>query len=131
MADAKTKKKRTLLIDDETDFLEIMGAHLESWGYEVVRASNGDDALKALAEEKPDVIILDYVMPDINGVELLKKIRRVNKSIPVIMFTARPDTDVMSETKKLNISAFVPKLSPYVDTQKSLKSALSMALKPR
>jgi len=131
MADAKTKKKRTLLIDDQVDFLEIMGAHLESWGYEVVKASNGLDALKALAEEKPDVIVLDYVMPDIDGVELLKKIRRVNRNIPVIMFTARPDAEAIGEAKKLNISAFVPKLSPYVDTQKSLKSALSMALRLR
>jgi len=131
MADSKMKKRKILLVDDEADFLEIMGAHLESWGYEVIKAQNGDEAIKALAGKGPDVVILDYVMPDIDGVTLLRKIRRTDKAIPVIMFTARPDTEAIKESKELDITAFVPKLSAYVDTLKSLKSALSMALKPR
>ncbi|MEE8360402.1 MAG: response regulator, partial [Candidatus Omnitrophota bacterium] len=83
--------------------------------------------MKALADQRPDVIVLDYIMPDMNGIELLRKIRGVNKDIPVIMFTAKPDTGAIKESTELDITAFVPKLSPYVDTKKSLKSALNMA----
>jgi DNA-binding response OmpR family regulator len=131
MADAKTKRKKTLLIDDEADFLEIMEEHLESWGYDVIKAQSGDEAMKAVSQSAPDAIILDFVMPDIDGVALLRKIRRINKDVPVIMFTAKPDAKAIKESEELNIAAFVPKLSPYIDTQKSLKSALSMALKAR
>ncbi|MFH1753948.1 MAG: response regulator [Candidatus Omnitrophota bacterium] len=125
----KTLKNKILLVDDETDFLEIMGDNIESWGYQVIKASDGGSAMKAISDDRPDVVVLDYVMPDMNGIELLKKIRGVNSSIPVIMFTAKPDTGVIKESAELDITAFVPKLSPYVDTKKSLRSALNMAFK--
>lgn len=126
---AKKTKKRVLLVDDETDFLEIMGQTIESWGYEVIRASNGSEAEKRLSDSSPDIVILDYIMPDIDGVSLLKKMRLTNKEVPVVMFTAKPDTQAIKETTELKITAFVPKLSPYVDTQTNLKSALNMAFK--
>ena len=121
--------KRILLVDDELDFLEIMGMRIEHWGYRPITASNGKEAMKALADEKPDAIILDCLMPDINGVDLLKKIRAIDKVIPVVMFTAKPEVKAMDDSKRLGISAFVPKLSPFVDTQASLKNALDMALR--
>jgi DNA-binding NtrC family response regulator len=125
----KTPKNKILLVDDETDFLEIMGETIESWGYDVIKTSNGNEAMSALADQNPHVIVLDYIMPDIDGIALLKKIRDINKEIPVIMFTAKPDTGAIKESAELHITAFVPKLSPYVDTQNSLKSALNMAFK--
>jgi DNA-binding NtrC family response regulator len=125
----KAPKNKVLLVDDETDFLEIMSYTIESWGYAVIKASNGKTAMKAFSEENPDVAVLDYIMPDISGIELLKKIRDINADIPVIMFTAKPDAEAIKESTELDITAFVPKLSPYVDTKKGLKSALSMALK--
>ena len=131
MPDKKTGKKKILLVDDETDFLAIMGEHMESWGYEVITAASADEAMRAFKETRPDVAVLDYVMPDTDGISLLRKIRGVDKAIPVIMFTAKPEAHAMKEAKGLEIVAFVPKLSPYVDTQKSLKSALSMALKEK
>ena len=122
-------KKKVLLVDDESDFLEIMGRRVESWGYEVIRASNGSEALKALSENGPHVMILDYIMPDIDGIELLRKVRGAGNRIPVIMFSAKPQPEAIKDGEKLNIAAFIPKLSPYVDTQSNLKSALNMAFK--
>lgn len=123
--------KKILLVDDELDFLDIMGRRIESWGYEVIPASNGDEAMDALMGKNPDVIILDYVMPDINGVQLLTKIRAIDLRVPVIMFTAKPQVEVIKKAGRLNVSAFIPKLSPYVNTQANLKTALDMALKRR
>jgi len=123
--------KKILLVDDELDFLEIMKHRIEYWGYEAITASNGEDAIRAFKDKGPDAIILDYVMPDINGIDLLKKIRGINKKIPVIMFTAKPEFEAIRNSEKLNISAFIPKLSPLVDTQASLKKVLYMVFKKK
>jgi len=119
-------KKKVLLVDDESDFLSLMTKVLDSWGYEVVTASNGDKAIELFKSEKPQAVILDYVMPDISGVELLKKIREFDKRIPAIMFTARPTVKAIEDSKQLNIIAFIPKVSPYVNTHEDLRMALDL-----
>lgn len=124
-------KKKILIVDDEIDFLEIMGQRIESWGYEAIPASNGKEAMDAFMCKKPDVIILDYLMPDINGIQLMTKIRAIDIKIPIIMFTIKPEPKTIEDARKLNIFAFIPKLSPYGDTQASLKAALGMAFKKR
>jgi DNA-binding NtrC family response regulator len=121
--------KKILLVDDEIDFINIMKARITSWGYEVQMALNGKEAIEILKEKKPDVVILDYLMPDMDGVATLKEIRRIGKTIPVIMFTAHPDTNTIKGTEKLNVSAFIPKLSLYSDAHVSLKAALNMVEK--
>jgi len=68
-------------------------------------------------------------MPDIDGISLLKKIRAIDKEIPAIMFTAHPDEEPMEDADKLNISAFIPKISPYTDTTAGLKTALDLVFK--
>ena len=115
-----------LIVDDEVDFLTLIKKRIESWGYRVITASCGEDALEALDTTSPRVIVLDYMMPDINGIELLRKIRETNKKIPAIMFTAQPTMKAMEESKELNIVAFIPKESSMVDTEKSLKMALEL-----
>ena len=115
-----------LLVDDEPDFLEVMGARISGWGYNSIMVSNGKDALLALKDKKPDIIILDYMMPDMDGVSTLKEIRKTDSNIPVIMFTAHPDVEAMKEIQKLGVTAFIPKLSVYFDAQSALKSAIDM-----
>lgn len=124
-------KLKVLMVDDEKDFLDIMGQRVLSWDYEVITAANGKDAINAVNLKDPDIIILDYIMPDTNGIELLKKIRAIDKKIPVIMFTAKPESEAIKAAEGLDIAAFVPKLSPYTDTQNNLKAALTMAAKKR
>jgi DNA-binding NtrC family response regulator len=72
-------------------------------------------------------VILDYLLPDMDGVSVLNQLRKTNKTLPVIMFTAHPNMKAMEATQKLGISAFIPKLSAYSDTQSSLKTALKIA----
>ena len=118
---------RILLVDDETDFLVMMKTRLESWGQIVTLASNGREAISIIEKCLVDVVILDYMMPQMDGVATLAKIRKINQEIPVIMFTAYPTSHVISGTEKLKVTAFVPKLSDYSDVQDSLKTALSLA----
>lgn len=122
-------KIKILLVDDEPDFLELIGRKIEKWGYDLIKATTGKEAVNAVRNKLSDIVILDYMMPDMDGVSALKKIRKINKKIPVIMFTAYPNPKTMEDTKKLNISAFIPKLSEYSDVASSLKSAIEMAEK--
>jgi len=118
--------KKVLLVDDEQDFLNLMSKLIGSWGYEVVTASNGVQALELSKTERPDVLVLDYLMPDMNGLDLLRKMRSTTTRVPAVVFTANPTIKAMEESKELNIAAFIPKISPYVDTQQDLKMSLDL-----
>ncbi len=115
-----------LMVDDEADLLSVVGSRIKSWGYNLFEAADGKTALQLFENKKPDLIILDYMLPDMNGIEVLEKIRMVDKDIPVIMFTAYPSKETISGADKLGISAFIPKFSLYTDIQNSLKTALDV-----
>lgn len=68
-------KKRILLVDDEPDILEILSYNLKSVGYKVNTASNGEEAIKKANKKKPDLIILDVMMPKMDGIEVCAKLR--------------------------------------------------------
>ncbi|MBL7068355.1 MAG: response regulator [Candidatus Omnitrophica bacterium] len=122
-------KLKILLIDDEKDFLELMGRVIKMWGYDLITALNGKDGIDAVKKKSPDIIILDYIMPDLDGLSTLKKIRRIDRKIPVIMFTAHPDGKSLGHTERLGVSSYIPKMSAYSDTHATLKAAIEMATK--
>jgi CheY-like chemotaxis protein len=102
----------------------------ESWGYEVITASEGKSALTIIKESHPDIVILDFFMPGMDGVEALRQIRKFDKDIPVIMFTAHADIKNIKGAEDLGVSAFIPKISTYsTDIQAALRSALDLAQK--
>ncbi len=120
---------KILLVDDNNDFLELISMRLRKWGYDFITAQDGKEAVTAVKEQKPDIVVLDYMMPDMDGVAALKEIRKIDKQLAVIMFTAYPNEEVMRDVDKLGVAAFIPKLSIYTDTINSLKTALDMASK--
>ena len=122
------EKIEIMLIDDEPDLLEIMGAVIRGWGYDLTTASGGKEAIEIFKVKKPDIIVLDYLMPEMDGIATLKEIRKLDKKIPVIMFTAYPDK-IIKGTENLGISALIPKLSTYSDVSASLKSTIDMIIK--
>lgn len=123
------EKIRVLLVDDEPDIIFVIGKKIKIWGYELSEAQTGKDAITAVKDKKTDIVVLDYMMPGMDGVEALKRIRKVDKNIPVIMFTAHPDMSSIEGTEKLNVSSYVPKISMYSSAEDMLKSALSLAEK--
>ena len=122
-------KTKVLIVDDEPDFLELMSLRIESWGYAAAKAYNGNAAIEAIKKNVPDIIVLDYMMPGMDGIETLKEIRKTRKKIPVIMFTAYPNTNTLEGATHLGICAFIPKLSAYSEVLPALKTALSLAEK--
>ncbi len=82
--------KRILVVDDEPRFIRLLEANLSADGYEVITATNGLEALDVFIKESPDLIILDVIMPELDGLSTLNRIREFS-SIPVIMLTAKGD----------------------------------------
>lgn len=80
--------KRILVVDDEVRLLNLVRGYLEPEGFQVITASNGRDALFAARESQPDLVILDLMMPEMDGWEFLRLFRK-EQSTPVIMLTAR------------------------------------------
>ena len=83
-------QKRILLVDDEEDILQLLSRRLQSWGYEVLTARKGEEALQRAAVEQPDLILLDIVMPGMNGREVCLGLKANPQTlrIPVIFLTA-------------------------------------------
>ncbi|MGB7243800.1 MAG: phosphate regulon transcriptional regulator PhoB [Sulfitobacter sp.] len=84
---------RVLIVEDEPAQIEVLAYNLQAEGYAVSRASNGEDALILVDEEGPDVIVLDWMMPNLSGIEVCRqlKIRPETRDIPVIMLSARSE----------------------------------------
>ena len=79
---------KILLVDDEPFNLDILGEELADKGYLIEFADNGRAALKKVDSYRPDLVLLDYMMPDMSGIEVLKELRRKGNDVPVIMITA-------------------------------------------
>ncbi len=82
-----------LLVEDEPSQREVLAYNLEAEGFRVVQASNGNDAMMLVTEEAPDIIILDWMMPELSGIEVCRrlKIRPETRAIPIIMLSARAE----------------------------------------
>jgi len=89
----KDKTKKILIMEDEPDALMMLSMALKSAGYIVFGAPDGEEGLKIFREEKPDMVILDIVMPGLDGWEVLKRIKAGLKSkrVPVIMLTGKTE----------------------------------------
>ncbi|MFA6378897.1 MAG: response regulator [Candidatus Omnitrophota bacterium] len=82
-------KKRILIIGDEESIQKVLKARLEKAGYDVHLASNGTDGMKAVKKIKPHVIILDVMLPDVNGFDLCKQIKELDAFFKVIIYTGK------------------------------------------
>ena len=82
---------RILIADDEQNQLELLSFNLKQDGYEVIIATNGQDVLDIVADQLPDLIILDWMMPEISGIDVCRHLRssKETRSIPIIMLSAR------------------------------------------
>jgi len=96
--------KKIMVIDDEYEVADIVKKMLESEGFEVTTANSGEEALEKLEKERPDLILLDIMMPGMDGWETLKKIKSNEKfkEIPVSMLTALPLTPDDTKDKPIN-----------------------------
>ena len=88
---------RILWVDDEVDLLQPYIIYLKSKGYEVITATNGEDALDVLAEAVPAIVFLDENMPGMTGLETLQEIKRLHPEVPVVMITKSEEEHIMEQ----------------------------------
>lgn len=103
--------KKVLVVDDEFHIVQVVAIKLRNNGYEVITADNGADAFRLACEQKPDIVITDYQMPQLSGLEMIEKMRSNADTarIPVIMLTARGFAIDDEQKLKLGISACLSK----------------------
>lgn len=92
---------RIQVIDDDAEILEFLKEFFTKLGHEVSLAENGKDGLKQIISNPPDLVLLDIMMPDKDGLTLLKEIKEVDKDVSVAMITAYKDADRVIEAFRL------------------------------
>ncbi len=104
-------KKRILLVEDEVSLSELMKIRLEANGYEVISAYDGQEALDLAKKEKPDLIILDLMLPKIDGYKVCRLLKFDSKyeKIPIIMFTARAQESDKKLGEEVGANAYIIK----------------------
>ena len=120
-------RKKILLVDDSATTLMMEAMVLRGQGYQIVTAKNGREAVAAAALEKPDLILLDVVMPEMNGFEACRSIRRQNdtRGVPIIMVTTKGEEQNVETgfesgcndyiTKPINGAELLTKVRSYLD----------------
>jgi adenylate cyclase len=126
---AEARKPVILIVDDDPDLAMIMRMILTHAGFEAHSVLSGQDALNWLAERTPDLILLDLMMPDINGFTILRKVRasETMSSLPVVVLTAKADQKTRIESQSAGADAFLTK--PI--NSKSLVEYVRRALGPK
>lgn len=105
------KKNKILFVDDETDLVTVVTFRLKNAGYEVVTAYDGQEGLDKARSEKPDLIILDLMLPKVNGYKVCKTLKSEDKykAIPIILFTARAQETDKKMGKEVRADAYIVK----------------------
>jgi len=110
---------KVLIVDDDIHIQRLYKEELEEEGYEIIIAGTGKDALELFEKENPDVVTLDILMPDMDGITLLRKMKEQKPKIPIIMSTAydyRDDFAVWAS------EAYIVKSSDLTELKKTIKS---------
>ncbi len=104
-------KEKLLVVDDEYDLVTLIRYHLEKEGYKVIAAYNGEDALFLARKEKPELIILDLMLPGIDGLEVCKKLKTNAEltNIAIVMLTAKGEESDVTAGLKLGADDYVKK----------------------
>jgi DNA-binding response OmpR family regulator len=112
---------RILVVDDEKNILRLYQAELEDEGYEVVTANSGREALEVFDRENPDLVTLDILMPDMDGIQVLRYLKEKKPSVPVIMLTAYDYRDDFSVWVS---DAYVVKSSDLTNLKATIKNII-------
>ena len=100
---------RILVVDDEVEVVRLLKDFLTSKGYEVYTALNGAEALACVKEVKPDIVLLDIIMPGMGGIDTLKEIKKIDPTTAVIMVTAVIDEELANRAVKLGAFDYITK----------------------
>ncbi len=106
-------KKKILVVDDEPDFLKVITMRLKANNYEVITATNGKECIEQAKKSSPDIIIMDIMMPELDGIATILKLRTFpqTRSIPVIVCTAVKESEDEIVAQNLQVADYFRKTS--------------------
>lgn len=119
--------ERILIIDDDVDTLRLVGLMLQRQGYQIIAASNGSQGLTKAFEERPDLILLDVMMPDMDGFEVTRRLRKnpATSTIPILMFTAKTQLDDKVTGFEVGADDYLTKPTHPTELQAHVKALLA------
>jgi len=103
------KMPRILVVDDELLICQVLDEYLSGQGYEVTTACNGEEALSRFEENRPHVVLLDIRMPGMSGIDVLSKIREMDRSVGIIMLSAFGDSNTVDKALRLGADRYMKK----------------------
>lgn len=117
--------KRILVVDDDPVIRVLIEEYLSNQGYEVMVVADGSECLDTLSDFQPDILVLDLIMPELNGVDVLKSVRANpnTEKLPVLMLSANTDTEAVTDSYKVNANKYLQKpfnLKEVLDAVKAL-----------
>lgn len=112
---------KILVVDDEKNILKLYKAELEDEGYSVVTANSGREALELFETENPDLVTLDILMPDIDGIQVLRQMKEKRPTLPIIMLTAY---DYRDDFSVWVADAYVVKSSDLTGLKNTIKQII-------
>ncbi len=115
--------EKVLLVDDEEDFIEALGERMENRGMKVSTTTSAKDAIKKVKEESYDAIVLDLQMPEMDGIEALKAIKKINPDMQVILLTGHATVEKGIEAMKLGAMDLIEKPADIETIAKKIKKA--------
>jgi DNA-binding NtrC family response regulator len=118
------KRARVLLVDDEVDFTENTKTLLEHRGYDVTAVNSGDSAIKALGQERYDVMVLDLKMPGMDGISTLKEIKKLQLHTQILVLTGHGAIDTALEAIKLGAYDYLTKPCDIDELTEKLEDAM-------
>lgn len=119
--------RRILIVDDDPRLLHVVSMYLGIEGYEVDTAPNGEEGLRILEQRRPDLIVLDVMMPGIDGLEACRRIKSnpETRTIPVVLFTALSRTDDVENGRAAGANRFINKPFSLIGLGAVIRSFLS------
>jgi two-component system nitrogen regulation response regulator GlnG len=121
----KIDKPHILIIDDEADFLFAIEAWMLSKGFTVSTAPDGRAGFEKFKEVRPDLVFIDILMPEMDGVDTLKEIRKIDEKVPVILITAFGVNKRIEEAEKYNVFGFFRKSQDFEHAATLICDAIS------
>lgn len=121
--------EKILIVDDDVDTLRLVGLMLQRQGYQIVAATNGQQGISKAVEEQPDLILLDVMMPDMDGYEVTRRLRQNagTASVPILMFTAKTQLDDKVAGFEVGADDYLTKPTHPSELQAHVKALLSRA----
>jgi len=119
---------KLLIVDDEKDIVETLESRLIKEGYEVVVAYDGEEALLKVKEDNPDIILLDLMMPKLNGFEVLKEVRQnyKDKWRPIIIISAKDELQSVHQSYSLEADHYLTKPCTMENILRGIRTMISL-----